>query len=157
MIVRFKLNGRPVELDVEPRELLINTLRLRLGVRSVKRGCERGECGSCTVLVDGDPVLSCIALTVQVNGREVVTVEGLRGDRVFEALAKSFVENGAVQCGFCTPGILLVAWAGVSQGRIRNFEDAREYLANICRCTGYVKVLEAVVKVAVEANSSVQR
>lgn len=157
MIVRFKLNGKPVELDVEPRELLINTLRLKLGVRSVKRGCERGECGSCTVLVDGNPVLSCIVLTVQVNGKEVVTVEGLRGDKVFEALVKSFIENGAIQCGFCTPGMLLVAWAGVTQGRIRSIEDAREYLANICRCTGYVKVVEAVAKVATEVSSGVQR
>jgi len=153
MIVRFKLNGNPVEVDVEPRELLLNTLRLRLGIRSVKRGCERGECGSCTVLLDGNPVLSCLLLTVQVAGREVTTLEGLRGDTVFEALVESFVECGAIQCGFCTPGILLTAWAGVTQGKIRDVREAKYYIENLCRCTGYVKIIEAICKVTKGASS----
>lgn len=152
MIVEFKLNGKPVQVDVDPREVLLNTLRLKLKVKSVKRGCERGECGSCTVLVNGNPVLSCMILTVQINGKEVVTVEGLQEDNLFKTLVKSFAENGAVQCGFCTPGILLTTWAGIVQGRIKNAEDVKEQVANLCRCTGYVKIIEAVQKTLLEAH-----
>jgi len=151
--VKFTLNGEPVELDVDSRETLINTLRLRLRVKSVKRGCERGECGACTVLVNGNPVASCILLTIQVDGAEVTTVEGLRGDALFEKLVKSFIESGAVQCGFCTPGIVLTAYAGIKQGRIRGADDAKEYISNLCRCTGYVKIIEAVAKAAREVWS----
>ena len=152
MIVRFTLNGKPVEVDVDPREVLIDTLRLRLKVRSVKRGCERGECGSCTVLVDSKPVVSCMLLTVQVSGRDIVTVEGLQGDKVFNALVKHFTERGGVQCGFCTPGILLTAWAGITQGKMRSPEDIKEYIANLCRCTGYVKIIDAVYKAVLEVS-----
>ncbi len=152
MIVRFTLNNKPVEVDVDPRETLINTLRLRLRVKSVKRGCERGECGSCTVLVNGYPVTSCIMLTIQVNNADVKTVEGLVGDGLFEKLAKSFIESGAVQCGFCTPGILLTAYAGIKQGRIRSAENVKEYIGNLCRCTGYVKIIEAIARVTQEAH-----
>jgi carbon-monoxide dehydrogenase small subunit len=152
VIVRFTLNNKPVEVDVDPRETLINTLRLRLRVKSVKRGCERGECGSCTVLVNGYPVTSCIMLTIQVNNADVKTVEGLVGDSLFEKLAKSFIESGAVQCGFCTPGILLTAYAGIKQGRIRSAENVKEYIGNLCRCTGYVKIIEAIARVTQEAH-----
>jgi carbon-monoxide dehydrogenase small subunit len=152
VIVRFTLNNKPVEVDVDPRETLINTLRLRLRVKSVKRGCERGECGSCTVLVNGYPVTSCIMLTIQVNNADVKTVEGLVGDGLFEKLAKSFIESGAVQCGFCTPGILLTAYAGIKQGRIRSAENVKEYIGNLCRCTGYVKIIEAIARVIQEAH-----
>jgi carbon-monoxide dehydrogenase small subunit len=152
VIVRFTLNNKPVEVDVDPRETLINTLRLRLRVKSVKRGCERGECGSCTVLVNGYPVTSCIMLTIQVNNADVKTVEGLVGDGLFEKLAKSFIESGAVQCGFCTPGILLTAYAGIKQGRIRSAENVKEYIGNLCRCTGYVKIIEAIARVTQEAH-----
>ena len=152
MIVRFTLNNKPVEVDVDPRETLINTLRLRLRVKSVKRGCDRGECGSCTVLVNGYPVTSCIMLTIQVNNADVKTVEGLVGDSLFEKLAKSFIESGAVQCGFCTPGILLTAYAGIKQGRIRSAENVKEYIGNLCRCTGYVKIIEAIARVTQEAH-----
>ncbi len=153
MRVKFTLNGQPVELDIDPRETLINTLRLRLRVKSVKRGCERGECGACTVLVNGNPVVSCILLTIQVDGAEVTTVEGLRGDMLFEKLVKSFIENSAVQCGFCTPGILLTVYAGIKQGRIKSTDDAKEYIGNLCRCTGYVKIIEAVTRVSREVWS----
>jgi len=152
--VKFTLNGNPVELEVDPRETLLNTLRLRLRVKSVKRGCERGECGSCTVLLNGNPVNSCILLTIQVDGAEVTTIEGLIGDSLLEKLAKNFIECGAVQCGFCTPGIILTAYAGIKQGRIKSPEDAREYIGNLCRCTGYVKIIEAVGKTAREVLTS---
>jgi carbon-monoxide dehydrogenase small subunit len=147
-MVRFRLNGRPVELDVDPREVLLDTLRLRLRVKSVKRGCERGDCGSCTVLLDGQPVLSCLLLTVQVEGRDVTTVEGLLEDPLLGEIAKSLVENGAVQCGFCTPGIVLTAWAGIKQGKMRTEEGVKRYLGNLCRCTGYVKIVKAIHEAA---------
>lgn len=150
MKVKFILNGKPVELDVDPRETLIDTLRLRLKVKSVKRGCERGECGSCTVLINGNPVVSCILLTIQINGAEITTVEGLVGDILLEKLAKNFIDNGAIQCGFCTPGILLTAYAGIKQGKIKKSEDVKEYVNNLCRCTGYVKIIEAIAKTADE-------
>ncbi len=154
MKVKFTLNGRLVELDVDPRETLINTLRLRLRVKSVKRGCERGECGACTVLVNGNPVTSCILLTIQVNGAEITTVEGLVKDVLFERLAKNFIDSGAVQCGFCTPGVILTAYAGIKQGKIRGSEDVKEYVSNLCRCTGYVKIIEAIAKTVREVLSS---
>ncbi|MEL9908549.1 MAG: (2Fe-2S)-binding protein [Desulfurococcus sp.] len=148
MLVRFRLNGRDVELDVPSNETLIDTLRLRLKVKSVKRGCERGECGSCTILLDGRPVTSCMLLTPQVNGREVVTVEGLERDPLFNQLVKSFIDNGAVQCGFCTPGILLTAWAAIRENRFKSMDDVADYIGNLCRCTGYIKIAKAVWSVA---------
>uniref|UniRef100_A0A7J3XY73 (2Fe-2S)-binding protein n=1 Tax=Thermogladius calderae TaxID=1200300 RepID=A0A7J3XY73_9CREN len=147
MKVSFKLNGRPVEVNVEPNEILLDTLRLRLGVTSVKRGCERGECGVCTVLLDGEPAYSCLLLTAQVEGREVVTVEGLRGDELAERITRSLVEQGAVQCGFCTPGFILTIYAGLKKGLIKNVEDTKKLIeGNLCRCTGYLKILKAVEK-----------
>lgn len=146
MIIRFKLNGRPVEVEVSHNEILLNTLRFRLGIKSVKRGCERGECGACTILLDGKPVVSCMLLTTQVEGREITTVEGLEGDPLFQELVKSFAEEGAIQCGFCTPGFLLVAWAGIREGKIKGKEDARKIVGNLCRCTGYIKIMEAIAK-----------
>lgn len=147
MKVSFKLNGRPVEVDVGANEILLDTLRLRLGVTSVKRGCERGECGVCTVLLDGEPVYSCLLLTAQVEGREVVTLEGLRGDELAERIARSLAEQGAVQCGFCTPGFILTIYAGLKKGLVKNMEDAKKLIeGNLCRCTGYLKILKAVEK-----------
>jgi len=148
VIVEFKLNRKDVRIDVPPNETLIDTLRLRLKVKSVKRGCERGECGTCTVLLDGRPVTSCMILTPQVHGREVLTVEGLQGDPLFDRLVNAFVDEGAVQCGFCTPGILVTAWAAIRENRVKSKEDVKEYIGNLCRCTGYVKIVEAVWSVA---------
>lgn len=153
MIARFTLNGRLIEVDVGENEVLLNTLRHRLGVTSVKRGCERGECGSCTVIVDDQPVLSCLVLTPRVDGRVVLTVEGLREDPLFKKLVESFVSNAAIQCGFCTPGILLTAWIGIRRGFVKSREDISEYVSNLCRCTGYVKIIDAIVDV-LEAGRS---
>lgn len=147
MIVRFKLNGKEVEVDASPNEILLDTLRLKLGVRSVKRGCERGECGTCTVLLNGDPVTSCLVLTPQVDGAEIITVEGLENDSKFRELVNNFVNEGAIQCGFCTPGFLLTAYAAINKQKIKTLEDIKKSLeGNLCRCTGYVKIIEAVAK-----------
>ncbi|MEM0014604.1 MAG: (2Fe-2S)-binding protein [Zestosphaera sp.] len=147
MLVKFRLNGEEVEVEARPNEILLDTLRLKLNVRSVKRGCEKGECGACTILLNGDPVTSCLILTPQVEGSEILTVEGLEEDQEFKKLVDSFVSEGAVQCGYCTPGFLLTAYAALSKGKIRSVDDAKKYLeGNLCRCTGYNKIIKAVVK-----------
>ncbi|MFN3267910.1 MAG: (2Fe-2S)-binding protein [Zestosphaera sp.] len=151
MLVKFKLNGKDVEVDVSPNEILLDTLRLKLGVRSVKRGCERGECGTCTILLNGNPVTSCLILTPQVEGAEVITVEGLEEDQKFRELVNNFVNEGAIQCGFCTPGFLLTAYAAVINQKIKTIDDIKKSLeGNLCRCTGYVKIIEAVAKTALK-------
>jgi len=147
--VSFRLNGSWVSVEVEPGELLLDTLRLKLGIRSVKRGCERGECGACTVLLNGEPVVSCLLLTVQVEGMDVTTVEGLRSDPLFRALAEEFVKSFSIQCGYCTPAMILTIYAYVKkvyEGRkgISTEDIAKAIEGNICRCGTYPRVIKAV-------------
>lgn len=142
---RFMLNNTLVEIDVEPNEILLDTLRNKLGIKSVKRGCERGECGVCTVLVDNKPVYSCMILTITLENHVVTTIEGLVGDPLFNKLVSSFVEKGAIQCGFCTPGFLLTAYALYKSGEKPSREDVLKAIeGNLCRCTGYKKIVEAI-------------
>lgn len=149
MKVSFILNGEPVTVDVKPNEILLDTLRLKLNIKSVKRGCERAECGACTVLVDGKPTYSCNLLTAQVEGKEVTTLEGLRDDPIVKELTSKFVEHGAVQCGFCTPGFIITAYALLKSGKELTPENVKKMLeGNICRCTGYKKIIEAVTAAA---------
>jgi len=144
--VSFRVNGEPVELDVKPGELLINTLREKLGLTSVKYGCGIGECGNCTVLVNGEPVLACLTLTVDVDGCEVLTVEGLSKSELTR-VQKAFIEEGAVQCGYCTPAFILMAEYLVRSKPEPSIDDVREYLKGVlCRCTGYVNIFKAVLK-----------
>jgi carbon-monoxide dehydrogenase small subunit len=148
MKVSFKLNGSPVELDVPSNEILLDTLRFRLGVRGPKRGCERAECGTCTVLLDGKPVYSCNIFTVQVDGSEVNTIEGIAQKELGKELAESFSREGAVQCGFCTPGFITTSYALVKENPNASELEIKKYLeGNLCRCTGYKKIVEAVKKV----------
>ncbi len=148
MIIRFTLNGRDVEVDVEPNELLINVLREKLGLTGTKYGCGIGECGACTVLVDGEPVLSCLMLAVDVNGRNVITVEGLAEEEELSDVQKAFIEECSIQCGYCIPGFLMVAHSLSREYSGGGIEEIKEYLrGNLCRCTGYVKILRAVEKV----------
>ncbi len=149
MKVSFILNGEPVTVDVKPNETLLDTLRLKLNIKSVKRGCERAECGACTVLVDGRPTYSCNLLTAQVEGKEVTTLEGLRDDPIVKELTSKFVERGAIQCGFCTPGFIITAYALLKSGKELTPENVKKMLeGNICRCTGYKKIIEAVTAAA---------
>ncbi len=147
MKVSFKLNGENVTVDVKPNEILLDTLRLRLGIKSVKRGCERGECGACTVLMDGKPVYSCMVLTPQAEGAEIETLEYLQERDEVKVLIESFVKHGAIQCGYCTPGFIITAYALIKtrQNNLTNENILKGLEGNLCRCTGYKKILEAIV------------
>lgn len=146
--VWFRVNGELVELNVKPNELLINTLRERLKLTSVKYGCGIGECGNCTVLVNGEPVLACLTLTADVNGAEVVTVEGLSRNGLTE-VQKAFTEEGAIQCGYCTPAFVLMAEYLLREKPSPTIADVKEYLKGVlCRCTGYINIFKAVLKAA---------
>ncbi len=128
-------------------ELLLNLLRERLGVISPKYGCGIGECGACTVLLDDEPVLACLTLAVEVDGREVTTVEGLARDGSLDPVQEAFIEEGAIQCGYCTPALVLMARKAVEELRNPDEGAVREYIrGNLCRCTGYVNVVKAIMK-----------
>jgi len=145
--ISFKLNGRLVEADVEPNELLINVLREKFGLTSVKYGCGIGECGACTVLVDGKPVLSCLTLAVDVDGREVTTVEGLTREGGLTPIQRALMEEGGIQCGYCTPGFVMVGEYLYRKGRRYSEEEIRSLIrGNLCRCTGYVNIVKAFKK-----------
>ncbi|MCD6480390.1 (2Fe-2S)-binding protein [Candidatus Bathyarchaeota archaeon] len=151
MKIRFKLNGREIEAEVEPNTLLLNLLREHLHLTGAKYGCGIGECGACTVLLDGEPILSCLTLAVEVDGREITTIEGLARDGELHPLQRAFLEEGAVQCGFCTPGMILTAKALLDENPNPSEEEIREYLkGNLCRCTGYVNIVKAVKRAAEE-------
>lgn len=146
--VRFEVNGVTQQLQVGAVETLLRTLRDRLGLTGTKEGCVEGECGACTVLVDGLPVDSCIFATAGLEGRRVSTVEGLSDGVALGPLQQAFVDHGAVQCGFCTPGFLMTLTALLDENPAPRSDDVREALAgNICRCTGYRQIMDAVAAV----------
>jgi aerobic-type carbon monoxide dehydrogenase small subunit (CoxS/CutS family) len=143
--VRFVLNGEPVEAAFAPHKTLLEVLREDLNLTGTKHGCELGECGTCAVLVDGRPVLSCLLLGLECEGRRVESVEGMAGPAGLHPLQKAFADLGAAQCGYCTPGFLLTAKALLEENPKPTLPEIREALAgNICRCTGYIKIFEAV-------------
>ena len=143
--LRMTVNGRPVDLEVGAGKSLLDVLRGELGLTGAKNGCDIGICGTCTVLVDGLPVLSCLALPVECQGREIKTVEGMARGGDLHPLQRAFAELGAAQCGYCTPGILLTAEALLEETPTPTREEIKHALAgNLCRCTGYTKILDAV-------------
>ena len=145
MRLSFNVNGMEHELDVRPTARLIDVLRLQLGLTGVKEGCSEGECGACTVIVDDKAVNSCLVLAAQVRGKKVVTVEGLAGDEGLDLLQRMFIEHGAVQCGYCTPGMLMSAKALLMADPHPTERAIRLALAgNLCRCTGYATIVAAV-------------
>ncbi len=144
MKLKLRVNGKRRTVDVPPMKRLLDTLREDLGLTGTKEGCGEGECGACTVLVDGEAVNSCLVASCQADGVEVRTVEGLGGDERLHRLQRAFVEHGAAQCGICTPGMLMAALA---LPRGASLEQIRVGLAgNLCRCTGYVKIYDAVAQ-----------
>ena len=143
--LRLRVNGEEVEVAFAPHKTLLEVLREDLRLTGTKHGCELGECGCCAVLVDGRPVLSCLALGVAMEGHEVTTVEGMAVGTELHPLQQTFAELGAAQCGYCTPGILLTAKALLEHIPRPSRDEIKEALAgNLCRCTGYIKILEAV-------------
>ena len=145
--IRLKLNGRTVEADAEPRMLLTDFLRHNLAMTGTHVGCEHGVCGACTVIVDGDAVRSCLMLAVQAEGANVVTVEGLSHDEGLTPLQTSFRKHHALQCGFCTPGMITTAHVLLSEEPDCDADRVREVLSgNICRCTGYIGIVDAVLE-----------
>jgi len=154
----LKVNGETRDVVVPVHKTLLEVLREDLNLTGTKHGCELGECGTCTVLVDGVPVLSCLALPVELQGREIKTVEGMAENGRLHPLQQAFAELGAAQCGYCTPGILLTAEALLAGNTAPTRDEVREALAgNLCRCTGYTKILEAVELAALRMHGSASR
>ena len=153
--VHLKVNGYDYDLEVEPRRTLLEIIREDLELTGTKEGCSLGECGTCTVLLDGKPIKSCITLAVQANGREVTTIEGLeQADGNLHPLQQAFIDHGAIQCGFCTPGMILAAKALLDENPRPTEVEVRNAIAgNLCRCTGYQKIVEAILA----ASSKEQR
>jgi aerobic carbon-monoxide dehydrogenase small subunit len=149
MEIRLTVNGSAVVRDVEPQELLLDLLRDGLGLTGAKRSCDVQVCGTCTVLVDGRPVSSCCFLAADADGCEVLTIEGLAERPEFERLEDAFTRHAALQCGFCTPGMLLTVSSLLDSGELTSEEEIKRSLAgNLCRCTGYRGILEAVAELA---------
>jgi len=147
-LITLKINDRARELAVEMNRTLLDVLRHDLELTGTKRGCDLGECGSCTVILNGKPVNSCLVLAVQANGAEILTIEGLAGPSGLHPLQQAFVEKGAIQCGFCTPGMILSASNLLQKNRKPSEEEIRTALSgNLCRCTGYQKIVEAIQSV----------
>ena len=144
--VNFRINDEPVALEVKPYETLLETLRERLDLIGGKEACGLGSCGACTVIVDGIPLRSCLVLTPEVDGASITTIEGLAGNGRLHPLQESFMEKGAVQCGFCTSGMILTAKALLDRNpRPARKEVVKTISSNICRCTGYKKIVDAVL------------
>lgn len=145
IMVALRVNGEAYEVAAPVHKTLLEVLREEMNLTGTKHGCELGECGTCTVLVDGEPWLSCITLPVEVQGREITTVEGMAHGGVAHPLQVAFTELGAAQCGYCTPGILLAAMSLLGANPTPQRDEIAQALSgNLCRCTGYVKIFEAV-------------
>ncbi len=150
-LLTLTVNGEPVEVACSPNTTLLELLRNELGLTGVKEGCSEGVCGACTVLMDGHPIRSCLTLALEVDGRDLLTIEGVASHGELHPIQEAFVERGAVQCGFCTPGMVLSAKALLDRNPDPSDEEIKTALAgNFCRCTGYAKILAAVRNAAKE-------
>lgn len=144
-LLRLRVNGQEYQVALPAHKTLLEVLREDLGLTGTKHGCELGECGTCTVLVDRQPVLSCLALPVELEGCEITTIEGMADGAQLHPLQTAFAELGAAQCGYCTPGFLLAAWSLLSSNPEPTLDQIKLALSgNICRCTGYIKIFQAV-------------
>ncbi len=147
-LISIKVNKVPYAIDVRADETLLEVLRDRLNLTSVKRGCDSGECGTCTVMLEGKAVYSCLLLAVEADGKEILTLEGLSSGNELHPLQRAFIEYGAIQCGFCTPGMIMSAKALLDENPVPTPDDIKDAVqGNLCRCTGYVKILEAIESV----------
>jgi carbon-monoxide dehydrogenase small subunit len=145
----FTINGDPYQLTIDSRRTLLEVLRESLGLIGTKQGCDSGECGACTVIVDGKAILACLTMAVACQGKNIITIEGLAKGEDLDPLQKAFIEKGAIQCGFCTPGMVLSVRALLDTNPKASEEEIKHAIAgNLCRCTGYTKVLEAIYSAA---------
>jgi len=152
--IQIKLNGEWRKAQVTVRETLLDVLRNKLGAKEVKNGCGKGDCGTCAVILDGKAVNSCLTLALQANGKEITTLKGIGTEEKPHPLQKSFVEHGAIQCGFCTPGMIVSAKTLLDQNPKPSREEIREAISgNLCRCTGYKKIVDAIQETALEDKS----
>ena len=151
VLVRLRINGRDQELQLEPRVSLLDALRERLGLTGTKKGCDHGQCGACTVLIDGRRVLSCLTLAVQADGKRVTTIEGLADGERLHPMQQAFLDHDALQCGYCTPGQIMSAIACVAEGHAESRDQIREYMSgNLCRCGAYEGIVAAIEDAAPE-------
>jgi carbon-monoxide dehydrogenase small subunit len=147
-MIHLIINDKEYDVAVRTNETLVDVLRYRLGLTGAKKGCGMGDCGSCTVIMDGNPVNSCLVLAVQANGSRITTIEGLETDRGMDPLQKAFIDHGAIQCGFCTSGMILSAKSLLDTNPRPTEDEIRNALSgNLCRCTGYQQIIEAVKSV----------
>jgi aerobic-type carbon monoxide dehydrogenase small subunit (CoxS/CutS family) len=145
-LINLKINGESYQLNVKPNVLLLDLIREQIGLTGTKRGCGAGECGACTVLLEGRPINSCLILAIEANEKNVITIEGLAKDGQLHPMQEAFIEEGAVQCGFCTPGMLLSAKALLDVNSNPKEEEIKKAIAgNLCRCTGYTKIIKAII------------
>lgn len=148
-LIELRINGEVREVVVEPRTTLLHALREDLGLTGTKEGCNEGDCGACTVLANGKPVCSCLTLAIEAQGKEILTIESLDQNGRLHPLQQAFLDHYAVQCGFCTPGMILSAKALLDRKPQPTEEEVREAISgNLCRCTGYVKIVEAILSAA---------
>ena len=141
----LRVNGSDHALHLDPRTALLDALREHVGLMGTKKGCDHGQCGACTVLLDGERVLSCLTLAAQAQGRAITTIEGLASGDKLHPMQQAFVDNDAFQCGYCTPGQIMSAVACVQEGRTRNDDEIREYMSgNLCRCAAYPNIVAAI-------------
>jgi aerobic-type carbon monoxide dehydrogenase small subunit (CoxS/CutS family) len=151
--IEYTINGKKRRSFVKPNDLLINMIRDDLFLTGSKYACGIGECGACTVLLNGKPVLSCLTLAATVDGKEITTIEGLAKGNELHPMQKAFLMNGAVQCGFCTPGMILTATALLKENPNATEDEIRDYMrGNICRCTGYIQIVKAIKSCSTEAK-----
>lgn len=155
--IEFVINKKHRKLSVKPNELLLNVIREDLGLTGTKYGCGTGECGACTVLVNGRPVSSCLTLAATVDGKEIVTIEGIAGEKL-HPVQEAFLEYGAIQCGFCTPAMVIMAKALLDENPNPTEEEIREFIKGIlCRCTGYTNVVKAIKACAEKLKAEEKR
>jgi carbon-monoxide dehydrogenase small subunit len=148
-LINLKINGEPYEVSIKPNMTLLDFLRDEIGLTGTKKGCDTGQCGACTVLLDGKPINSCLVLAADANGKEILTVEGLNRDGQLHPLQETFIQEGAVQCGYCTSGMLLSAKALLDENPVPGEEEVKKAISgNLCRCTGYVRIVKAVLMAA---------
>ncbi|MDW7554482.1 (2Fe-2S)-binding protein [Azospirillum brasilense] len=147
--VSFRVNGRPTALDIDARASLLDLLRERLGLVGAKKGCDHGQCGACTVHLDGRRVASCLTMAAKADGRDVTTIEGIAGANGLHPMQQAFIDHDALQCGYCTPGQIMAAIACVKEGHASTPEQIKEYMSgNICRCGAYVGIVAAIEQAA---------